>query len=112
MSAPLLLSNALLAWAQCALLAGDAQAASTIAREAQQRFSAAGQHESEWRALSIEAWANERSGDKARAQQLAQQASGLLAGLEQRWGGENYKTYLERPDVKESRRRLQPDSPQ
>lgn len=107
--APLLLSNPLLALAECTLLAGDAPAASTTAREAQQRFAAAGQHESEWRALLIEASANERSGDKARAQQLVLQASGILADLEQRWGSEYYKTYLERPDVKESRHRLQPD---
>ena len=106
--APLLLSNALLALAECALLAGDGEAASTNAREAQQRFAAAGQHESEWRALLIEALATERSGDKARAQQLALQASSILANLEQRWNSENYKTYLERPDVKESRHRLQP----
>lgn len=107
---PLLLSNALLALAECALLAGDAQAASTTAREAQQRFAAAGQHESEWRALLIEASANERSGDKTGTQQLALQASSILADLEQRWGSEHYKTYLERPDVKELRHRLQPDS--
>jgi serine/threonine protein kinase/Flp pilus assembly protein TadD len=107
--APLLLSNALLALAECALLAGDAQAASTTAVEAQQRFAAAGQPESEWRALVIEASANERSGDKTRGQQLALQVSRILADLEQRWGSEHYKTYLERPDVKESRHRLQPD---
>ena len=100
-----------MALAECALLAGDAPAASTTAGEAQQRFAAAGQHESEWRALLIEAAANEKSGDKARAQQLALQASRILADLEQRWGSENYKTYLERPDVKESRHRLQAGYP-
>lgn len=109
--APLLLSNALLALAECALLAGDAQAASTNAGEAQQRFATAGQHESEWRALLIEAAANEKAGDKTRAQQLTHQASSILTDLEQRWGSENYKTYLARPDVKESRHRVQPDSP-
>ena len=106
---PLLLSNALLALAECALLAGDAPAASANAREAQQRFAAAGQNESYWRALLIEASASDKSGDKTRAQQLALQVSGILNNLEQKWGSEHYKTYLDRPDVKESRRRLPTD---
>ncbi|HYJ87329.1 MAG TPA: tetratricopeptide repeat protein [Pyrinomonadaceae bacterium] len=108
---PLLLSNSLLALAECALLAGDAQAASTVAGEAQQRFAAAGQNASEWRALLIEALAHEKSGDKTRSQHLALQASGILTALEQKWGNENYQTYLERPDVKESRQRLQAGIP-
>jgi len=107
--APQLLSNALLALSECALLAGDGPAAAATATEAQQRFAAAGQHESEWRALLIEAAADEKSGDKTGAQQLALQASRILADLEQRWGSANYKTYVDRPDVKESRHRLQPD---
>jgi ATP/maltotriose-dependent transcriptional regulator MalT len=108
---PLLLSNSLLALAECALLAGDAQAASTVAREAQQRFAAAGQQASEWRALAIGAVANAKAGDYTRAQELAKQASGILAAFEQKFGNENYKTYLDRPDVKESRQRLQRNIP-
>lgn len=110
LTAPLLLSNALLAQAEGAVLAGDARTALTNAQEARQRFAAAGQHESEWRTLSIEAWANEKAGDKTLAQETARQGSGILADFEKRWGSENYKTYIERPDVKESRRRLQLDS--
>jgi tetratricopeptide (TPR) repeat protein/tRNA A-37 threonylcarbamoyl transferase component Bud32 len=104
-AAPLILSNALLAFAESALLAGDAQAASVSAAEAQQRFAAAKQHESEWRAWLIQALASEKTGDKVRAKQLAQQASTVLAGLEQEWGGD-YKTYLERPDVRDLRKQL------
>jgi hypothetical protein len=99
-----------LALAECAVLAGDTRTALSNAQEAGQRFAAAGQHESQWRALSIAAWANEKAGDKALAQEMARQASGILADFEKKWGSENYKTYIERPDVKESLRRLQLDS--
>lgn len=102
---PLLLSNSLLASAESALLAGDAQTASANAAEAQQRFAAAKQHESEWRAWLIQAQASVKAGDKSRAQQLAQKASSILAGLEQEWGGD-YKTYLGRADVGSWRKQL------
>jgi serine/threonine protein kinase/lipopolysaccharide biosynthesis regulator YciM len=97
--APLLLSNALLAFAQAALQAGDAAGARASASEVQQRFAASKQHESEWRALSIEAEAGKQLGDNQQAQQLAQQASMVLAGLEKEWGSENHKAYLTRSDV-------------
>ena len=85
-----------------ALLSGDAQAALTIATEAQERFAGAKQHESQWRAWLIEARAAEKTGDVARAQQFAQQASTVLRNLEQEWGTEHYKIYLTRSSVQQA----------
>ncbi len=103
---PLPLSEALLTSAEIELAAGDNRAAMTGAAEAQQRFAAARQHESEWRALLLEARASENTGDKARARQLASQASSILAALEQEWGSDNYKSYLSRSEIQELRRQL------
>jgi len=100
---PLPLSQALLALAESTLAAGDAQAAMNAATEAQQRFTAAKQHEYEWRAYGIGARAAEKLGDKSRARQLASQATDVLSALERIWGTDNYQTYLGRPDVKELR---------
>ncbi len=104
---PLLLSNSLLALAQSALLADDAQGAKASAAEAQQRFAAGKQYESEWRALLIEAQASEKLGDHARAQELARQASNILRDLESQWGAEYYKTYILRPDTEDLQRQLE-----
>ncbi len=101
------LSQALLALAEVALIAGDTQSALSNAAEAQPRFAAATQHESEWRAWLIQALATEKAGDRARAQQLIQQASFILRGLEQNWGSEAYKKYLDRPDIKGLRDQLE-----
>jgi serine/threonine protein kinase/Tfp pilus assembly protein PilF len=103
---PLALSEALLALAEVALLSGDVQTALATAAEAQQRFAAAKQHESEWRALLIEARASNKSGDSTRARHFASQANTVLAALEQEWGSDNYKTYLTRPDVVERQGKL------
>ena len=65
---PKLLSSALLAQAESALLAGDLQAVLANAAEAQGRFGAAKQRESEWRAWLLQARASERLGNKSRAE--------------------------------------------
>jgi tetratricopeptide (TPR) repeat protein/tRNA A-37 threonylcarbamoyl transferase component Bud32 len=103
---PTLLSNATLALAECALIAGDPQTAFSLAAEAQHQFAAGKQHESEWRALLIESRASERLGNATQSHQLAQEASGILGSLEQVWDSQNYKTYLSRPDVAELRTQL------
>jgi len=95
-----ILSQTLLALAEAALLAGDAPVALSSALEAQQRLTAAKQHEAGWRAWLIGAQATEKAGDKVRARQLASQADSVLKGLEQQWGNANYQTYLNRADVK------------
>jgi tetratricopeptide (TPR) repeat protein/tRNA A-37 threonylcarbamoyl transferase component Bud32 len=98
------LSDALLALAEAALAAGDAQTAFNSAAEALQRFAAAKQFESEWWALAIQARASEKLGDKDNARQLASMAEAKLSSLEQKWGSDNYKSYLTRPDVEELHR--------
>jgi tetratricopeptide (TPR) repeat protein len=103
---PLWLSEALLAFSEASLAAGDAQGALTSATEAQSRFAAAKQNESLWRAYAIQARATEKLGDKEKARQLAQQAESLLSSLEGVWGADNYKSYLARPDITELRRLL------
>jgi serine/threonine protein kinase/Flp pilus assembly protein TadD len=96
---PLPLSNALLALAEVILDGGDAAGALAPANEAHQRFALAKQHESEWRALVIQALASEKSGDKQHARVLASAGSVALANLEKEWDAEAYRNYLSRPDV-------------
>lgn len=100
------LSDALLALAEAALASGDAQTALNSAAEAQQRFAGAKQFESEWWALAIQAQASEKLGDKDNARQLASMAEAKLSSLEQKWGSDNYKSYLTRPDVEELHRQV------
>jgi tetratricopeptide (TPR) repeat protein/predicted Ser/Thr protein kinase len=94
-----LLSHALLASAEAALLAGGAQTALAVSLEAQQRFSAAQQHEGEWRAFLIEALATQKLGEKDRSRELAEKARISLSSLEQKWGSEFYRQYLSRKDI-------------
>jgi serine/threonine protein kinase/tetratricopeptide (TPR) repeat protein len=96
---PLLISNALLAMAEAALVAGDPQTASANAAEAQQRFSTYKQIESEWRSLVIQARAAGKMNDPTRVQQLTQQASDGFARLEQDWGKASAGGYTSRSDV-------------
>ena len=103
-----LLSQALLATAESALLAGDSQAALANAAEAQQRLTAAKQREGEWRALVIEALAARKIGDNDRARQLVEEAKKALLTLEQQWGSESYRQYLMRKDIKASMKTLLP----
>jgi len=103
---PLPLSAALLALAEAALLTGDANEAVNNASDAQQRFTAANQHDSEWRAYVILSRAYDKLGDKEKAKQTASRGAAILAALESSWGSENYKQYLARPDVQELRRYL------
>lgn len=100
------LSDALLALAEASLAAGDAQTALQSAAEAQQRFAAAKQVESEWQAAAIQSRASEKLGDKENSRRLAKVAESLLVSLEQKWGSENYKTYLARGDVEELHRQV------
>lgn len=106
LSNPIHLSYALLAMAETALNAGDAQSALTNAVEAQQRFAAAGQKETEWRSLAIAAFASKNVGDITKARDFGSRASSGLTGLEQQWGSTNYNSYLDRPDIEELLKRF------
>ena len=95
----LLVARAWLAQAESALLAGDAQKASTLAIQAQETFARGSQLESQWRAYLIAALANEQLGETAKAVQQRQQAKNILQELEKQWGSDAFKSYTARPDI-------------
>jgi tetratricopeptide (TPR) repeat protein/tRNA A-37 threonylcarbamoyl transferase component Bud32 len=103
---PQRLSTTLLSLAHAMLEDGDAPGALSTALRAQESFARVGQQESEWRAWLIAALAGRRAGDEAKAREYALQAAELLLGLQQKWGAENYTSYLARPDVQYLRKRL------
>jgi len=103
---PFQLSQVLLALADAALNAGDAEAALNTASEAQQRFAAANQHESEWQALALMGLAAEKTADKNKAREFASRANSVLTSLEQPWGSEAYQRYLNRGDVQQLRQKV------
>jgi len=94
-----LLSRTLLALAEAALNAGDAQTALDKASEAQARFAKGGQQESEWRALVVIALASQRLNQADKAREKFAQAKAVLSQLQQKWGDEALKQYLTRPDI-------------
>jgi hypothetical protein len=96
---PAQLAQAQLVLAEASLLAGDSLAASSNAKQAAETFQRLGQQASEWRALLIAAQALQNTGDKNTAREYAMRARDTLAKLEQRWGRENFNSYLRRPDV-------------
>jgi tetratricopeptide (TPR) repeat protein len=103
---PWQLAKAQLALAEAMLLSGDSPGASTNALQAQEVFARLGQQASEWRALVVGALASGKSGDKTKAQEYALRANDSLSKLEQRWGKENYGTFLGRSDVQRLRKQL------
>ncbi|MCA1575270.1 MAG: tetratricopeptide repeat protein, partial [Acidobacteria bacterium] len=103
---PYQLATAQLALAEAMLLAGDSRAASSNALQAQEVFAQLGQPASEWRALLVAAQASHNSGDKNMEREYSMRARDLLSKLEQRWGSENYKSYLSRTDIQRSRKQL------
>ncbi len=103
---PAQLATVRLVLAEAMLLAGDSKAASSNALQAQEVFARLGQLASEWRALLIAAQASQNLVDKTRAREYAMRAKELLSKLEQRWGSENYKSYLSRSDIQRLRKQL------
>lgn len=103
---PWQLAKAQLALAETMLLSGDAKGAFDNASQAQEVFARLGQQASEWRALGVAALASEKSGDKTKAQEYALRANDAISKLEQRWGKDNYDTFLSRPDVQRFRKQL------
>ena len=94
-----LLSRALLAQAEAALLVGDARSALTLATEAQPRFARGSQYESEWRAWMIESRASEKLGDKIKSEEQLRNAQSAWSKLEQQWGSGAFKQFTLRPDI-------------
>jgi len=105
---PAQLASAQSAFAAALLLAGDSRSAVTNALQAQEVFARLGQLESEWQAWLVAAQASENLGDKTNAREYAMRAKDTFEKLEQRWGGEDYKSYLGRPDIQRLRKKLEP----
>jgi serine/threonine protein kinase/ATP/maltotriose-dependent transcriptional regulator MalT len=103
---PAQLATAQLVLAEAMLMEGDSTAASRTALQAQEVFTRLGQQSSEWQALVIAAKSSQNLGDKIAARAYALRAKDVLSKLEQRWGHENYQTYLSRPDIKRFRKQL------
>jgi len=103
---PAQLAQAQLGLAEATLLAGDFLTAASNAKQAADIFARLGQQASEWHALLIAAQATQNLGDKNAAREYAMRARDTLSKLEQRWGNENFNSYLRRPDVQRLRRQL------
>ena len=103
---PLLAAEAKSSLAFALLQNGDASAALRFALEAQQSFARLGNPDAEWPALLTAARARRHDNDLAQARDYASQADKILASLQQRWGNENYQSYLARPDVQFQRNQL------
>ncbi len=104
---PAQLAAAQLAFAEAMLLEGDSRAASDYALQADDVFARLGQPASEWRALLIAAQASQNLGDRNQAREYAVRARDTFSKLEQRWGSENYRTYLSRTDIQRLRKQLE-----
>jgi tetratricopeptide (TPR) repeat protein len=96
---PRLISTALLASAEVRMAGGDAAGALADAQAAQKLFAAAEQLESEWRAWLVAARSMQLEGDRSMAYDYAVRAETVRAALEARWGDDNYRGYVRRPDV-------------
>lgn len=104
---PFELARAQLTFAAALALAGDSKAAASNALQAQEVFARLDQPASEWQALLIAAQASDKLGDKSTARAYAMRAKDTLSKLEQRWGSENYNSYVSRPDIQRFRKQLE-----
>jgi tetratricopeptide (TPR) repeat protein/predicted Ser/Thr protein kinase len=92
-------STVMLNLAEVLLLTGDAQGALANAVQAQSIFAAAGQTDSEWRALLIAARASQKAGNASAAVDYAVRADKQRAALQSKWGNDVYEKYSRRPDI-------------
>jgi tetratricopeptide (TPR) repeat protein len=104
---PAQLATAQLALASALLIEGDSRAALSNAQQAEAVFTRLDQPASAWQALLVAAQASQNLGDKSPAHEYAMRASDTFSKLEQRWGSENYKSYLSRPDIQRFRKQLE-----
>ena len=102
---PGLISRTKLALAIAALEGGESQKALQLATEARQRFAAAGQKESEWRALVVSSRASQLEGNANAARDQLSDAANTLNQLRKDWGDYG-NSYLERRDIKILRKQL------
>jgi hypothetical protein len=69
-------------------------------------FAAAVQLESEWRAWLVSARSMLLEGDGATAYDYAMRAESGRAALQARWGEDNYRGYVRRPDIQGNLKQL------
>ena len=103
---PAAFANAQLALAEVLLTAGDSNGALSHASAAQETLARLGRVASEWRALVLVARIHQNLGDKSRASEYAVRAKDLLSRIEQRWGADNFNSYLRRLDIQRYRKQL------
>ena len=103
---PSLIAETGLAHAEALLAEGDARRALDGALAAQPELARAGRQEAEWRCWLVASRAAAALAGGAKSREYANQASNLLAGLEQKWHSDNYSTYLARPDIQYARSQL------
>ncbi len=103
---PALWSEALLTLGEVLLQGGDSAGALKTSLESQELFARLGKQDSEWLAWLVAARASQSAGDTQKAREYASRAENVLGGLRQKWGDDNYHTYLNRPDVQFSRKQL------
>jgi serine/threonine protein kinase/Tfp pilus assembly protein PilF len=101
-----LITSTQLALAEAMLAGKDAVAAEQNALDAQKVFAQSVQKDSEWRALFIAARSSDLAGDKTAAQDYAARADKACSELAQKWGADNYESYLRRPDIQLYRTQL------
>lgn len=101
-----LYSRSLLAQAEAALANDTTDNALILATQAQERFAASSQQESEWRAWLVAALASAEKGDDAGSQTRMARAREVLSQLEQKWGADIFKQYSTRPDIQFYRKQL------
>lgn len=104
---PAELARAQLALAQAMLIEGDSKGAAANALQAQEVFARLDRPASEWETLLIAAKASQNLGDRSGAHEYAMRARDTFAKLEQRWGSEDYKSYLSRLDVQRFLKQLE-----
>jgi hypothetical protein len=103
---PSLIAETGLAQAEALLAEGDARQALDTALAARPEFARAGRQEAEWRCWLLASRAYAALGAGAESREHANQASNLLATLEQKWHSDSYSTYLARPDIQYARSQL------
>lgn len=96
---PSLLAESLLGLAQADFESGDTDGALKASLESQQMLSRLGKPDHEWIALLVAARASRSAGQTEKSAEYASRADSLLQGLQQRWGADNYNSYLKRPDI-------------
>jgi hypothetical protein len=82
------------------LEAGEAKEALVAALQAREKFSSAGQEDSEWRALLVAALAAKRLGDNAATQAHATLASQTLDNLQRSLDATDAANYRAREDLR------------